>query len=97
MSLDDFFTNDEYEEPVSVAQRAEDDEVKRYFLSQLAGNEWLEFAIYTVENRAIPNVIDGLKSSQRFYLYSSLQSQGRNFEKVSGVGGVVSNFGYQHG
>ena len=86
MSLDDFMAA----APVTEKKKS------GYSLSQLASVEWLEYAMYTVENRAIPNMIDGLKSSQRFYLYSSLKS-GRSFEKVSGVGGVVSNYGYQHG
>ena len=45
---------------------------KNYPISKVASNEWKSFAMYTVESRAIPNMIDGLKPVQRFYLYSSL-------------------------
>jgi len=68
-----------------------------YPISQVAKNEWLSFAMYTVESRAIPNMIDGLKPVQRFYLYSSLLNSKRDFKKVSAVAGIISDYGYNHG
>jgi DNA gyrase/topoisomerase IV subunit A len=68
-----------------------------YPISQVAKNEWLDFAMYTVESRAIPNMIDGLKPVQRFYLYSSLLNSKRDFKKVSAVAGIISDYGYNHG
>jgi len=68
-----------------------------YPISHVAKNEWLSFAMYTVEARAIPNMIDGLKPVQRFYLYSSLLNSKRDFKKVSAVAGIISDYGYQHG
>ena len=53
--------------------------------------------MYTVENRAIPNMIDGLKPVQRFYLYSSIVNTKRDFKKVSAVSGIISDYGYNHG
>jgi DNA gyrase/topoisomerase IV subunit A len=70
---------------------------KTYKLSEVAQNEMLDFAQYTVASRAIPNMIDGMKPVQRFYLYSSLQNSRRDFKKVSAVSGVVSDYGYNHG
>lgn len=70
---------------------------KDYPLSKLAQNEWLSFAMYTVESRAIPNMIDGLKVVQRMVLYSSIQNSYSKFKKVSAVAGVVSDYGYNHG
>lgn len=67
-----------------------------YNLSDLALNEMLDFAKYVNEDRAIPNMIDGCKPSQRFYLYSSLQN-GTIYKKVSAVAGITSDFGYNHG
>ena len=72
-------------------------EKNEYPISQVAKNEWLSFAMYTVESRAIPNMIDGLKPVQRFYLYSSLQNSKRDFKKVSAVAGIISDYGYNHG
>jgi len=70
---------------------------KTYPISDVAKNEWKEFALYTVESRAIPNMIDGIKPVQRFYLYSSIKNSSRDFKKVSAVSGVVSDYGYNHG
>lgn len=68
-----------------------------YPVSSLAKNEWKEFALYTVEARAIPNMIDGMKPSQRFYLYSSIKNTPRDFKKVESVMGTVTDYGYNHG
>lgn len=69
---------------------------KTYTLTEVAQNEMLDFAQYTVASRAIPSMIDGLKPVQRFYLYSSLRNS-KDFKKVSAVSGVVSDYGYNHG
>lgn len=68
-----------------------------YKLSDVARNEMFDYARYTIESRAIPSMIDGLKPVQRFYLYSSIVNSKRDFKKVSAVSGVVSDYGYQHG
>lgn len=68
-----------------------------YPISDVAKNEWLDFAMYTVEARAIPNMIDGLKPVQRFYLYSSIKNSKKDFKKVSAVSGIISDYGYNHG
>ena len=72
-------------------------DVNEYPISKVASNEWLSFAKYTVESRAIPNMIDGLKPVQRFYLYSSILNSKRDFKKVSAVAGIISDYGYNHG
>lgn len=71
--------------------------IREYPISQVAHNEWLDFAMYTVESRAIPNMIDGMKPVNRFYLYSSIKNSKTDFKKVSAVAGVVSDYGYNHG
>ena len=68
-----------------------------YPISAVAKNEWLSFAKYTVEARAIPNMIDGMKPVQRFYLYSSILNSKRDYKKVSAVSGIISDYGYNHG
>lgn len=66
-------------------------------LSTIANNEMKGHALYTVECRAIPNMIDGLKPVQRFYLFSSIKNSRKEFRKVSAIAGVVSDYGYNHG
>lgn len=66
-------------------------------LSDIINNEGLEYAMYTVEERALPSMIDGLKPSQRFFLYSALQNAKDKFTKVAAIGGRVSELGYHHG
>lgn len=66
-------------------------------ITNVVKNEYRDFAVYTVENRAIPSMIDGMKPVQRFYLYSSLKNTPKDFKKVSAVSGVVSDYGYNHG
>ena len=44
-----------------------------YPISNVAKNEWLDFAMYTVESRAIPNMIDGLKPAVLFvFIFAKL-------------------------
>jgi DNA gyrase/topoisomerase IV subunit A len=68
-----------------------------YPVSNVARNEWKSFAMYTVESRAIPNMIDGLKPVNRMVLFSSILNSKTEFKKVSSVAGGVSDYGYQHG
>lgn len=82
---------------MSVLDFTVDNDIKEYPISKVAKNEWLSFAMYTVESRAIPNMIDGLKPVQRFYLYSSILNSKRDFKKVSAVAGIISDYGYNHG
>lgn len=72
-------------------------DTREYPISAVAANEWKAFAMYTVESRAIPNMIDGLKPVQRFYLYSSLLNSKKDFKKVSAIAGIISDYGYNHG
>ena len=71
--------------------------IRDYPISKVAKNEWLDFAMYTVEARAIPSMVDGMKPVQRFYVYSSIKNSKTEFKKVSAVSGVVSDYGYAHG
>lgn len=91
--LTSFFSDDIVKEQIKKDDLVTD----TYPVSKLAANEWKDFALYTVEARAIPNMIDGCKPVQRFYLYSSIKNSKKEFKKVSAVAGVLSSYGYNHG
>lgn len=88
------FINDD---SIELENQKETSVSREYKISEVAKNEWKSFAMYTVESRAIPNMIDGLKPVQRFYLYSSLLNSKKDFKKVSAVAGIISDYGYNHG
>lgn len=94
MNLDDFFTEEALDD--TGLKQAEDD-CNNYWLSELAENEWKNFAIYTIENRAIPNMISGLKPVQNFYLHASINMTKTKYDKVAAVGSSVAILGYHHG
>lgn len=58
-----------------------------------------EYALYTINNRAIPSAIDGLKPVQRKLLYAMLQSPDRYNRKVkvAELGGSLAKFNFHHG
>jgi len=96
--LTDFFADDIVEDKIKNKESILDNnKTKSYSLSQLAQNEWKDYAMYTIESRAIPNMIDGMKPVMRFYTYSSILNSSQEFKKVSAVSGVLSGYGYQHG
>jgi DNA gyrase/topoisomerase IV subunit A len=66
-------------------------------LSELAKTIWKEYSIYTLKERAIPSIVDGLKPSQRFILYSAIKSARERYIKVAEIAGNVSSYGYHHG
>jgi DNA gyrase/topoisomerase IV subunit A len=62
-TLTDFLKDDTM---VTENQKEHSQVSREYKISEVAANEWKSFAMYTVESRAIPNMIDGLKPVQRF-------------------------------
>lgn len=69
-------------------------------LTDIINNEAKAYAIYTVENRAIPNMMDGFKPVQRFMVYRALELARGNkdkFHKLASVAGGVADAGYHHG
>ena len=72
------------------------DKQNDYTLTEVMQNEYRDWALYTVEERAIPQLIDGLKPVQRMFLYSSIKNSWSDFRKVSAVAGVLSDYGYNH-
>lgn len=74
--------------------------IKERNLKEVIDGEAKAYAMYTVENRAIPNMIDGFKPVQRFMIYRTLEMSKGNrekFHKLASVAGGVADAGYHHG
>lgn len=70
---------------------------KTISLTEFAQNEWREYSLYTIEERAIPSMIDGLKPVQRFIMHSAMKSAAKEMKKVTAIAGPVAEYGYHHG
>lgn len=66
-------------------------------LSNIFENDWIDFAKYTCENRAIPSIVDSFKPVQRFLYLASIKSVKNDWDKTAAVGSSVAKLGYSHG
>ena len=68
-------------------------------ITEFLSNEYVEFAMYTIENRALPSVIDGFRSSQRKIIHTSKNIWKNGNEKslkVFQLAGKVASDAYYH-
>ena len=68
-------------------------------ISEFLSNEYKDFALYTIENRAIPSVIDGFKPSQRKVIYvcnNKWKTGKEKSMKIFQLGGLVAAEAYYH-
>lgn len=74
--------------------------IKKRDIEDIIDNEALEYAMYTVQGRAIPNMIDGFKPVHRFIIHRALDlaksSNFKKFHKIASIAGSVSDLGYHH-
>jgi DNA topoisomerase-2 len=70
-------------------------------ISDFLSNEYKEFAMYSIEGRAIPSVIDGFKPTQRKIIHISNQiwknGSEKNIKVFQLAGKVASDAFYHHG
>lgn len=67
-------------------------------ISSIIDDEYAEFSMYVVENRAIASVVDGLKPSQRKILYVALKTAKNQKQKVAAIAAnAASMANYNHG
>lgn len=66
-------------------------------VTEIIDNEYKAYAMYVLENRAIPSYIDGFKPSHRKILYSMLNYYKGKKVKVAELGTSISQFNYHHG
>lgn len=66
-------------------------------VTSIVDNEALEYAMYTLQNRALPSLVDGFKPVHRYVMTMALKTAKTEFNKVAAIGGSVSSLGYNHG
>lgn len=73
--------------------------IKERTITEFLDNEYKEFALYTIENRAIPSLVDGLKISQRKIINTSSnvwKTGNEKHLKVFQLSGLVASTQYYH-
>jgi DNA gyrase/topoisomerase IV subunit A len=71
--------------------------MKKQTITSIIDTEYLDFAMYVLESRAIPSVVDGLKPVHRKLLYSMLNEYSGKKVKVAEFGGGLAKYNYHHG
>jgi len=67
-------------------------------VTQLIDTQYRDYSKYVLYSRAIPNMIDGLKPSQRKILYTALKTAKTNRIKTASLSGnTISQGNYHHG
>lgn len=69
-------------------------------LTDIIDIEAKAYALYSLEERAIPNIIDGFKPVHRFVIARSLgmaRGNKEKFHKLASIAGGVADIGYHHG
>lgn len=66
-------------------------------VSEIIDGAYKEFAMYTLEQRAIPSVIDGFKPVHRKLVYAMLNNHPTGKVKVAELGGMLNSVNYHHG
>lgn len=67
-------------------------------VTELIDNQYKDYSKYVLYSRAIPNMIDGLKPSQRKILYTALKTaKNARIKTASLSGNVISQANYHHG
>lgn len=79
---------------------AENQEIKELMLEEVMGNRFGRYSKYIIQDRALPDIRDGLKPVQRRILYA-MNTEGNTFEKqfrksAKTVGNVIGNY-HPHG
>lgn len=70
--------------------------IKEKTITQIIDGGYLGYAMYVLESRAIPSVVDGQKTVNRKLIYAMLNEHGGKKTKVVDLGSI-SKFNYHHG
>lgn len=67
-------------------------------VGDVVNNEYFEYSMYTINSRAIPSVVDGLKRVQRKALYTATKEAVNKKVKTAALGGMaIAMTDYAHG
>ena len=92
------------EEPIDDASAAPSekyekllgDDSKRYKLSGMFKDWFLDYSSYVILQRAVPNIVDGLKPVQRRVLHAMYEHDTGAYSKVAGIVGEAMHY-HPHG
>lgn len=93
-SLDDLLFDDS--EETVIPKSSESKDPNQSSVSEVIDTDYKRYAMYVLENRAIPSVIDGFKPVQRKLFYA-MQKETSKKVKAAELGGKLSSYGYLHG
>lgn len=93
MNLEDLFDD---EPDVPVIQNEPKKKRTGTSIVDVIDNDYRRYAMYVLQNRAIPSVIDGFKPVQRKLFYAMQQETAKKV-KAAELGGKLSSYGYAHG
>lgn len=71
--------------------------IKDITVNEIIDTSYREFAMYTLEQRAIPSAIDGFKPVFRKLVYSMAKDHPTGKVKLAEIGGSLSSYNYHHG
>lgn len=66
-------------------------------ITDIIENEYRGYAMYTLENRAIPSYIDGFKTVHRKLMYAMINQFKGKKVKIAELGSSLPSYGYHHG
>lgn len=70
--------------------------IKEKTITEVIDGGYLDYAMYVLQSRAIPSVIDGLKTVNRKLIYAMINEHGGKKTKLVDLGSI-SRFNYHHG
>jgi topoisomerase-4 subunit A len=88
--------NQPQEQPVDETRTSSDGQFKTFALEGMYENWFLDYASYVILERAVPDVIDGLKPVQRRILHAMREMDDGRYNKVANIIGSTMKY-HPHG
>lgn len=88
--------NQQQDQPVDETRASSDGQFKTFALEGMYENWFLDYASYVILERAVPDVIDGLKPVQRRILHAMREMDDGRYNKVANIIGSTMKY-HPHG